>query len=102
MNNDIKEITFPGQILDYVDTKEHLLELFNYITNLKEQNKLTPKERKYLIKLEKECEIDSKYKSRIDKAIEYLHHFDSDEICENITGISKILLNILEGDDDND
>ena len=25
-------IAFPGQILDYVDTKEHLLELFNYIT----------------------------------------------------------------------
>ena len=41
MNNEIKEIKilFPGQILDYVDTKEHLLELFNYITNLQEENK---------------------------------------------------------------
>lgn len=36
MKDKIKEIniTFPGKILDYVDTKEHLLELFNYITNL--------------------------------------------------------------------
>ena len=30
MNEEIK-ITYPGQILDYVDTKEHLLQLFNYI-----------------------------------------------------------------------
>ena len=29
-------IKMPGQILDYVDTKEHLLELFNYITNLQQ------------------------------------------------------------------
>ena len=39
MKDEIKEIniTFPGQILDYVDTKEHLLDLFNYITNLQEE-----------------------------------------------------------------
>ena len=39
MNDEIKEIniTFPGQILDYVDTKEHLLTFFNYITNLQQQ-----------------------------------------------------------------
>lgn len=42
-------IAFPGQILDYVDTKEHLLELFNYITKK-----------------------DLDYKSRIDKATEYI------------------------------
>ena len=41
MNNEIKEINIkiPGQILDYVDTKEHLLDLFNYITNLQKTNK---------------------------------------------------------------
>lgn len=40
MSDKIKEINIktPGQILDYVDTKEHLLELFNYITNLQEEN----------------------------------------------------------------
>ena len=40
MKDEIKKIniTFPGQILDYVDTKEHLLELFNYITNLQKEN----------------------------------------------------------------
>ena len=40
MSDEIKEINikFPGQILDYVDTREHLLELFNYITNLQEEN----------------------------------------------------------------
>lgn len=39
MNDEIKEINIkiPGQILDYVDTKEHLLELFNYITNLQQE-----------------------------------------------------------------
>lgn len=35
MNDEIN-IKMPGQILDYVDTKEHLLDLFNYITNLQE------------------------------------------------------------------
>lgn len=41
MNNEIEKIniTFPGQILDHVDTKDHLLELFNYITNLQEELK---------------------------------------------------------------
>lgn len=41
MNDKIKEINIkiPGQILDYVDTKEHLLDLFNYITNLQKTNK---------------------------------------------------------------
>lgn len=40
MKDKIKEINIkrPGQILDYVDTKEHLLELFNYITNLQQEN----------------------------------------------------------------
>ncbi len=40
MKDEIKEINIkiPGQILDYVDTKEHLLDLFNYITNLQEEN----------------------------------------------------------------
>ena len=40
LKDEIKEIniTFPGQILDYVDTKEHLLDLFNYITNLQKEN----------------------------------------------------------------
>ena len=33
MNKEIN-IKIPGQILDFVDTKEHLLDLFNYITNL--------------------------------------------------------------------
>lgn len=40
------------------------------------------------------------YKSRIEKAIEYIEHFNSDEICENITGIANILLNILQNGSD--
>ena len=53
MKNDIKEIniTFPGQILDYVDTKEHLLELFNYITNLQEENKRLKDDKKKVLEL---------------------------------------------------
>lgn len=40
MKDEIKEISIkiPGQILDYVDTKEHLLKLFNYIINLQDKN----------------------------------------------------------------
>ncbi len=39
MKDEIKKIniSFPGQILDYVDTKEHLLELYDFITNLQEK-----------------------------------------------------------------
>lgn len=37
MSEEIK-ILRPGQILDYVDTMEHLQELFNYITNLQKEN----------------------------------------------------------------
>ena len=38
MNDEIN-IKIPAQILDYVDTHEHLLYLFNYITNLQQENK---------------------------------------------------------------
>lgn len=38
MNDEIN-IKIPSQILDYVDTHEHLLYLFNYITNLQQENK---------------------------------------------------------------
>ncbi len=54
------------------------------------------KSKEYAKKVRQEKDI---YKTRIDKAIEYLEHFNSDEICENITGISNILLNILQGED---
>lgn len=65
----------PGQILDYVDTREHLFDLFNYITKLEQENKLLKK-----TKLAKQfpnthcvkIKINT-YKDRIDKAIEHLH-----------------------------
>lgn len=50
MNDEIKEINIkiPGQILDYVDTKEHLLDLFNYITNLQQENDNMKRKIKYI------------------------------------------------------
>lgn len=75
MNKEIKEIKWPGQILDYVDTKEHLAELFNYITNLQEENELL--------------------KNRIDKAIEYFVRRD----IEWGSYEQKFLLNILRGEE---
>lgn len=67
MKDEIKEINikFPGQILDYVDTKEHLLELFNYIINLQEENdrlkkeniKLYKKDTKIINELKEELQI---------------------------------------------
>ena len=76
MNKEIKEIKWPGQILDYVDTKEHLVELFNYITNLQEENELL--------------------KNRIDKAIEYIKSYLPNYSFDHYD-LEK-LLNILRGD----
>ena len=92
MKDEIKEINipFPGQILDYVDTKEHLLELFNYITNLQESEA-------YYYGQYKD------YKSRNDKAIGILNKLknEGEEIswiemraeayCNDINNIIRIL-----------
>lgn len=94
MNDDIKEINIkiPGQILDYVDTKEHLLELYNYITNLqhtkeylgevlyekdKELEKLKTKTKEQSLLLIDYQDMEQKledYKSRIEKAVEYIQN----------------------------
>ncbi len=105
MNEEIKEVLdrcTPFLFGDEVD------KLLDYITNLQEENKrlkqFYDKKGVYSLEYDKEtlttmvCELQSK----IDKAVDYLHHFDSDEICENITGIAKILINILEGSDKNE
>lgn len=70
----------PGQILDYVDTKEHLFDLFNYITNLQEENQeikntidfIDNKYKNTINYNEKLIEYNQDYKSRIEKAIEYI------------------------------
>lgn len=72
MKDEIKEIniTFPGQILDYVDTKEHLLELFNYITNLQEENNYYFKKNNELSTLNTSLRSDRdkiKYKKQLKK-----------------------------------
>lgn len=95
-NNDIKEIKRPGQILDHVDTKEHLVELFNYITSLQEIEKEHKKcTRKHWQQKCAEHSINENiYKLRIDKAIEYI----------NNNGIIDLngydLLDILRGEDE--
>lgn len=86
MNNDIKEIKRPGQILDYVDTKEHLVKLFNYITNLQEQNKQLVKD---ILNQDK----------KIDKAIEYIEDYKHEYYYDLVD--KKELLDILRGKDDN-
>lgn len=43
MNKEIN-IKIPSQILDYIDTKAHLLDLFNYIINLQKENELLKEE----------------------------------------------------------
>ena len=114
MVKNLKEINIkmPGQILDFVDTKEHLLELFNYITNLQEENRLLK-----MSMLEKQfpdlnavkVEIDT-YKLRCEKAIEYIYHWSTqrkkffDIIDRQLNGKPQFygdvadLLNILEGE----
>ena len=86
-------------------SQEHLL---NYITNLQKENRinndLIPCFKNREKELKKQINVLQKenedYKSRNEKAVEYLEHFDSDQICENITGIAKYLLNILQGGDE--
>ena len=72
MSEKIK-ILRPGQILDYVDTKEHLQKLFNYITNLQKENKhLSKSYADAILFNQKRCEQNKELKQRIDKAIEYI------------------------------
>ena len=88
MKDEIKEINIkiPGQILDYVDTKDHLLDLFNYITNLEQENEELKKNQRYYkngvfsLEYDKETLSDmvDDYKSRCDIAIEY-----NNEIVDN-------------------
>lgn len=60
-------IKMPGQILDYVDTKEHLLDLFNYITNLQEE---IERQSKAQVILDNQITEMYDYKSRNEKAVE--------------------------------
>lgn len=112
MNNEIKEINIkiPGQILDYVDTKEHLLKLFNYITNLQQENERLKDNRDWWKdRFFGQQEYDDshritaiEYKKRIDKAIEYIENQTSLFDKCYFSGF-KDLLNILQnGSDDNE
>lgn len=119
MKDEIKEISIkmPGQILDYVDTKEHLLDLFNYITNLQEENKrlkenkLTPDELANLLNQELIKQRDD-YKSRNEKAIEYIKQHTEERVYKEPYNIDDFpnrveyfikgkwdLLNILQEED---
>lgn len=75
MKDEIKEISIktPGQILDYVDTKEHLLELFNYITNLQEERDMFERMSKW------SSEVMFEYKLRNEDAIEYIKTHKTNE-----------------------
>lgn len=98
----IKEINIkiPEQILDYVDTMEHLLELYNYITNLQQENehlrsdlntlKNTIIEVNSLFNHLTKKDLD--YKSRCEKAVEYMNN------TFNITGVKDMfdIMNKLE------
>lgn len=86
-------IKFPGQILDYVDTKEHLLELFNYITNLQEKNERLLKTQEMY---EKKCNNIHNY---ILQNCEIIRYKDYDEVGKVNGGH---ILTLLAGSDDND
>lgn len=104
MNNEIKEIhiSFPGQILDYVDTKEHLLDLFNYITNLEQENKILRKNAEHNDKVVDNARWNEMiYKSRNKKAIEYIKSYKNDYAPYELSNYNiRELLNILGGDEE--
>ena len=109
MNDEIKEINIkrPGQILDYVDTKEHLLELYNYITNLQQENEKLLSEN-ITIKSVRNMVDETIYKSRIEKAVEYLdrhkielsHSFDEPDCDYWIATNPQDIIDILNGRSD--
>ena len=82
--------------LELVDAECKLL--LDYITNLQQENERLKEE--YVLLQNASEEYEDKLQKRIDKANEYLEHFNSDEICENITGIANDLLNILQNGSD--
>ena len=105
MNNDIKEIKRAGQILDYVDTKEHLQELFNYITNLQERiEDLETRLENEVATVCLKCDEIERLNNIINEAIEYIKENEfkaSDgEVCYFCNmQVIKDLLNILQGED---
>ena len=103
--NNIKIKTI-GQLLDYVETVEKAEELIDYINNLQEEtNKLTAESTEWESKfydLQEKCENYRKlkeryqiekelYKSRNEKAIEYIKNFNYYIPEDNKEELIKIL-----------
>lgn len=103
--DEIKEINIkmPGQILDYVDTKEHLLELFNYITNLQEeledykQISIRHYNRPYASKYlkQKRKELNNKNLIALDSEMIYKDYYDLKQEKERLIEINKEQANHL-------
>ena len=119
MSEEIK-ITHPGAILDYVDTQEHLLNLFNYITNLQQRieylERSNDRREDTIIGLRFEVAEQEDYKSRCEKAsdkiqyiVDYGFDYDGFNTVESLKGLIDMLVdyareskNILQGSEDND
>lgn len=103
MNNDVKEILDVSDIMELLETtskkefyrltidNELVVRLYNYIINLKEENRQT-KLLKEKYQLEKET-----YKSRINKALEYIHDYTLSDDTGFDSQASSELTKILEG-----
>ena len=100
-DDEIKEINIkiPGQILDYVDTKEHLLELYNYITNLQQENEKLLSEN-IVIKSVRNMIDEAIYKSRCEKASSLIEPLVEWGECTINGKILKSVYDILNGRSD--
>ena len=113
MKDEIKEIKIKtiGQLLDFVETEEKAKELIDYITNLQEESEknkeysefykdMSDKWKDMSDVFKKSCED---YKSKIDKAVEFIakeflcYDNESDEYIQG-----KKAINILKGEDKED
>ena len=94
-----KQFPTPNAVTVKIETKEVLQQriekLESKIKSLEKYNhKLNLEAQKYFDLYAGELD----YKSRVNKAIEYMEHFSSDEICENISEIANNTIKLLQGD----
>lgn len=99
----LKDIEHP-----FITREEYIDKILDYITNLQQENKLNEEDKKWFIEKTAQAEVDSKYKTRCEKAMEVLKlpivyetHQENGERDELLKKIRQAK-DILNGSDENE